>query len=156
MKARILVLVIVLSLALVSNVMALHDAPPPKAGINDIQVVFAALVGWPALLLALTSLGKKLGWLPDGSAPTFVYWANLVAFGAVGFLVFTGQLDLLASIDASFSTLAVIIANIAVLFGVFAPASLAANKFLYMHVRGAPFYGYSHTQAIGKAASKKK
>lgn len=156
MKNRVLFFMLVLSLLIASPVLAFQDAPPATPGIPEIGVVFGALVGWPAFLLAATSLFKKLGWVKDGATPTFVYWANVLAFGGVAFFVFTGQLDLLSSIDAGFGTLAVIVSNIVVLFGVLFPASLASNKLLYLHVRGYPVVGYSHTRAIGNQSGKKK
>lgn len=156
MKNKILLFMLIFPLLFASPVFALQDEPPVAVGIPEISVVFAALVGWPAFLLALTSLLKALGWVKDGMTPTFVYWANVVAFVGVSYFVFTGQLDLLASVDTGFGTLAVIVSNIVILFGALFPASLASNKFMYLHVRGYPVVGFSHTRAIGKQGSKKK
>jgi len=150
-----LVVVFALALALATPVLALQEEPS-SPGISDVVVIFTALVGWPALLLAVTGLLKALGIVKDGATPTFVYWANIAAFVGVAYFVLTGNLDLLASIDAGFGTLAVIVTNIVVLFGVLFPSSLAANKFMYLHVRGYPVVGYSHTRAIGMKNSKKK
>lgn len=156
MKKATLFVVLIVTFALTAPALALQGETPNPPGIPEIGVIFGALVGWPAFLLAVTSLFKKLGWVKDGTTPTFVYWANVVAFAGVAYFVFSGQLDLLSSIDAGFGTLAVIVTNIVILFGALFPAALASNKFMYLHVRGYPVVGYSHTRAIGMKNSKKK
>lgn len=153
---KILPLIVLLTLLMVTPVLALQEEPPVSPGIDEVSVIFAALVGWPSLLMALTNLLKMVGFLPDGSAPKFTYWANLVAFVGTAVFVFTGQLDLLASVDQGFSTLAVIVGNVIVLFGSLFPASLAVNKMVYQEVRGYPVIGYSNSQALGKKSSVKK
>lgn len=147
-----------LLLALVPPALALgmagHQEPLPTPTVPDVVVIFGALVGWPAFLLYLTSLLKKIGWVSDGLTPTFVFYANVVAFGLTSILVFTGKIDLLNSIDQSLGTVALILSNLLILLGGLFPASLAVNKFFYLHTRGYPLVGYTHTKAIGKVKKK--
>lgn len=122
---------------------------PPATGLDAAWAALIALVGWPAFQVAAVNLLKLIKVVPDGAAGTVTFWSGAVAFLGVAYLVFTGQLDLLSSLDATLGDLAVLIGNIIVILGGFT-ASLAVNKLTYGHVRGYPLIGFSHSVAKAK------
>lgn len=121
----------------------------PATGLDAAWAAFIALVGWPAFQVAVVNLLKLIKVVPDGAARTVTFWSSALVFVGVAYLVFTGQLDILSSLDATLSGLAVLVGNIIVILGGFT-ASLAVNKFTYGHVRGYPLVGYSHSSAKAK------
>ena len=139
------ILFIALILFGVSPVFALQD-PTPAPTIDIAWAAFFALVGWPAFQVAVINLLKIVKIVPDGAAGKVTFWSSAVAFVGVAVLVFTGQLDLLSTIDATLSNLAILVGNIIVILGG-SVASLAFNKFYYGQVRGLPLFGYSHSLA---------
>jgi len=109
--------------------------------INDLFPLFAALVGFPALVAVGVNIAKKAGWLNDGSAPTVVFWVNIAGFIGVGVLYFTGNLPLLNQIDAQLG----LTAEFLLTLGAFV-FQLGAAKVAHASLRGAP--------GIGKSFSK--
>lgn len=122
---------------------------PPVTGLDAAWAAFIALVGWPAFQVAVVNLLKLIKVVPDGLAGTVTFWSSALVFLGAAYLVFSGQLDILSSLDATLSNLAVLIGNIIVILGGFT-ASLAVNKFTYGHVRGYPLIGFSHSSAKAK------
>ena len=146
-SVRFLVLVTVVTLMLaVFAVPALAQGETPPATPPDLSAAwgaFLALVGWPAFLVAAINLLKFAHILPDGWAGKVTYWVNVAAFVGVAYLVFSGQTNMLTSIDSALSTFAKVLVDILILLGG-GVASLAMNKFYYGQVRGYPLIGFTH------------
>lgn len=112
--------------------------------INLIVSAFSALVGFPAFLAALINLLKFLNVLADGAADGFNFWANVLAFVAVGVAVFTGQTDVLNWIDQNLVGLARILVDILVLLGGGLTSMVMARKY-HAGLRGLPVVGKSYS-----------
>lgn len=104
---------------------------------------FVAMVGWPAFQVALTNILKLLKILPDGYADKVTFWSSAGIFILICYLVFTGRVDLIDTIDAALSGFAKILVDIGILLGG-GVASLAMNRLYYRHTVGYPVIGYSH------------
>jgi len=112
--------------------------------INLILSAFSTLVGFPAFLTALINLLKFLKVLPDGTADGFNFWANVVAFVAVGVAVFTGKTDVLNWVDANLVGLARILVDVLVLLGGGLTSMVMARKY-HSGLRGLPVVGTSYS-----------
>ena len=108
--------------------------------LNLIFPALIALIGFPALLAAIINAGKYFGVLPDGIAPKFVLYANLIALVGVGYLVATGNQPLLNMIDTQFGHLA---AFLVTLLGFI--SNLGTAKGFNNVLRGTPIIGFSHS-----------
>jgi hypothetical protein len=89
---------------------------------------FMALAGFPAFLAALINLLKFVKILPDGLAPAVNFWGNVLAFGAVAYFVFSGNLDILGGVDAALGGLAKLIADLLIILGVGFTSMVMAPK----------------------------
>lgn len=99
-----------------------------------------ALVGFPALVAAVTNLFKVFGWLKDGDAPNVSLFFNVLGFAGVFYLAVTNQLALLSAIDIQLG----ILASFLVAFTSFA-VEIGLTKLFHNGFRGLPFIGYSHS-----------
>ncbi len=106
--------------------------------LNEIANIVALLIGFPAFLSAALNLGKYFNWIKDGQAPTIILWANLVAFVAVSVAVYTGNLDLVGSVDNQLDTFA----KFLVAFTTFV-AELGLTKVAHVSLKGTPVIGHS-------------
>lgn len=111
--------------------------------INLVLQAFAALVGFPAFLAAVINILKRFG-LPDNTANTVNFWANIAAYAGVAFLVFTGRLELLGGIDITLGGLAKLLADILVILGG-SLTSMAMARQYHSGLRGLPLVGTSHS-----------
>lgn len=118
---RVLVLLIVfvlLSLFVVPSAMAM--APRQSAPFGDVLsqvvVLIGGLVGFPAALAGILALAIRFG-LPAAYAATITFWANAAAFVGIFYLVLTGQVPLVSSIDATLGHVAQLIAYILLILG---------------------------------------
>ncbi len=108
--------------------------------LNLVLTIVAGLVGFPLLLAALINLGKLLGIIPDGAAPTANMIGNLIAYVVVAVLVLLGKTDLIPGVDVQLSALA----DLLLAVGAFL-VSLKATKASNDHVlEGLPLVGYAH------------
>ena len=100
----------------------------------------AGLVGFPAIVSAVINALKYFG-LPDGYAGILNFWANLLAYVAVGVLVYLGKVDLLPGVDLLLGNVAqFLLAALAFL------SSLGVTKAFHAKVlRGLPLVGFSHS-----------
>jgi len=112
--------------------------------INLIVAAFSALVGFPAFLAALINLLKFLKIVPDGAADAVNFWANVIAFVAVGVLVFTGETDILSWIDGTLAGVAKILVDILVILGGGLTSMVMARKY-HAGLKGLPVIGTSHS-----------
>lgn len=103
---------------------------------------FVALAGVATLLAVIVNIGKALGWVKDGHAPTWAILLNLITFASfVLTRLFVPEIDI-AGADATAAELANILS------AVFAfVVQLGVSKGANAIVRGAPLVGYSHSQA---------
>lgn len=139
----VLVFMVAFSFVLANTVFAAPAVQASAPSINDVWMIFIALVGWPAFRVAAINLLKYVG-LPDGSAGKISYAADVVFFGIVAYLVFSGQLTFVTGLDALLGNLAVLIGNILIVLGGFS-GSRTVGKFIYSHTRGDTLLGYHHT-----------
>jgi tellurite resistance protein TehA-like permease len=105
---------------------------------------FAALIGFPALLAALINVAKLVGILPDGMAPKIVLYVNLLALVGVGYLAFTGKVDLLVVIDQQLG----VVATFLLMFATFV-TELGLTKGMNNALRGTPIIGYNRPKDDG-------
>lgn len=102
---------------------------------------FLALGGVAALVAILVNVGKQIGWVPDGSAPTAALGLNLVAFVAFVLLkIFAPEMDV-AGLDAGAQQLATILVQVLAFV-----MQLGASRVANAAVRGTPIIGYSHSE----------
>lgn len=106
--------------------------------INDLFPLFASLVGFPAFVAALVNVAKHFKWLSDGQAPKVVFWINVAGFVGVAAAYFTGNFDLLASIDAQLGSLALFLLSLVSFIG-----ELGLAKLYHAGLKGAPVVGKS-------------
>jgi len=106
--------------------------------INDIYVIFASLLGFPAFIAAGVNVAKYFQLLNDGSAPKVVLWANIVLFVGVAVAFFTGNIDLLTRLDAEVGNVALFMLS----FIAFV-SSLGVAKIYHAGLRGTPVIGES-------------
>lgn len=115
--------------------------PTPPEPIGLLQAAIAlltGLVGFPAALGGVLALLNKLA--PAVFTPELSSWisfaANIVMFGVIAYLVFTGQSSLVSSLDSAFAGFAKLVADIAVIVGGFT-INVASVPFYAKHARGA-------------------
>lgn len=96
--------------------------------LNAAIQILIGLVGFPAALSALLALAMKFG-LSDVLASQISFWANVVAFAGIAYLVFSGQTALVVIIDASLAGLAKLLADILVILGGFAVSLTSTAKY---------------------------
>jgi hypothetical protein len=112
--------------------------------INQLFPLFAALVGFPAIVAAGINTAKYFGLLTDGQAPAVVFWVNLVGFVGVGVAYFTGNLPLLSQIDSQLGSVSAFLLS----FVAFVSQLKGANAY-HAALRGSPVIGKSFTKSYG-------
>ena len=108
--------------------------------LTTVITIFATLLGFPALLTTVVSVGKQFGWIKDGWADKFVFGANLLVFLGVGIASLTGNIELVGDIDVRLAAIAKVLAA----FAVFA-TEMGFTRVWYSAMRGAPVIGYSYS-----------
>ena len=109
-----------------------------------LEPIFAAalaLGGAAALIAALVNVGKQIGVVPDGKAPTASLLLNLVLFVGVALAgVFAPTLDLvkLDGIAGDLAQILTLAFGIATQFGL--------TKQIAEALKGAPVIGFSHSK----------
>ena len=108
--------------------------------LKEFDIIFAALVGIPALITVLINVCKQLGFIKDGIAGKVSQWANLVVYLGL-FVVKTykpdfdfGPLDEMAGVIAQFGV------GIVALI----PMGMFVSGKTYGAVRGMPLIGKSY------------
>ena len=107
--------------------------------LTEVFPVFAALLGFPALLAAAVNLMKVFG-LPDGQATKVVTYANLAALIGVFVLLGMGRVPLLMMIDDQLGAVAIFL----LAFTTFA-AEIGLTKIFHEALKGVPFIGKSYS-----------
>jgi non-ribosomal peptide synthetase component E (peptide arylation enzyme) len=107
--------------------------------LTEVFPVFAALVGFPAILAAGINLLKVFG-LPDGAALKVVTYANILAFVAVFVLLSMGKMPVLALVDEELGKLAVFVIS----FTAFA-TEIGLTKIFHEALKGIPLIGKSYS-----------
>ncbi|MBX3004577.1 MAG: hypothetical protein KF821_01970 [Anaerolineales bacterium] len=103
---------------------------------------FLALAGVAALVAVLVNIGKLVGWVPDGAAPTAALLLNLGAFVVfAGLKIYAPDVDV-AGLDAGAQQIATILVQVLAFV-----AQLGVSRAANAAVRGVPVIGYSHSQA---------
>lgn len=100
-------------------------ASPMQAPSGDVLVfvqlaiaAFTALIGWPALLSTIVSVLIYFGKLSTAAADVFIFWANVLVFGAILILALLGKIDLVNQVDSTFGNLAQLVTYILIILGV--------------------------------------
>lgn len=118
---RLTLLTVVLLMVLApAPVMALQTDPPASDVGSIAQVAIAAFIAlefWPALLAVILTALQYFG-VSAETAERINFWANLVLFGGIFFLVATGQIDLVGKLDSIFGNAAQLLTYLLVLIGV--------------------------------------
>lgn len=76
---------------------------------EQLIATFASLGGVAALIAVLINIGKTIGWVKDGQAPTWSAGANLIGLIALFVLQATGHTDLVPGLDTQASELAAVL-----------------------------------------------
>lgn len=133
----------------VPEAFALQTQPPgsPSDVIVLAGAIFAALTGVPGFIASLINLLKLLKVVTDGSAPTWSFWLNIIAYAGVFIAVTLGKTNILAPIDAAFGQLAGIISHIIILLGG-AAVSMAMTAFWHRSLKAGnvPLLGTSYNK----------
>ena len=108
---------------------------------NDIFVLFASLVGFPAFVAAVVNTLKYFNVLIDGQAPKVVLWFTIAGFVLTGVLFFMGQVDLLTRIDAALGSYALFLITFVSFIG-----DLGLAKLYNLGLKGTPVIGKSFTK----------
>ena len=82
-----------------------------------VLAAFTALVGWPALLSAITQLVEWVKPSLSQYEGIFHFWANALVFAGIGYLAYTNQLPLVSTLDVDFSQLAKLVLDVLVALG---------------------------------------
>jgi len=98
---------------------------------------FLLLSGFAALVAALINVGKAIGIVPDGSAPTVSGFLNLAGF--VAFVVAKVVNFDVAQFDPLLATVANLIMLVLGLLG-----QIGISRAVNAGIRGVPLIGYSH------------
>ena len=109
--------------------------------INELFPLFASLVGFPALVAAAVNVAKYFDFLPDGAAPAVVFWVNIAGFVGVAVVYFTGNLEVLAKIDAILGDVATFLLS----FVAFV-SQLGFAKLYHAGLKGSPVIGKSNSE----------
>ena len=112
--------------------------------INDLFPLFASLIGFPAFIAAGVNVLKYFNVLPDGAAPTVIFWVNVAGFVGVAVAYFTGNLELLTQIDEQLGSLALFLLSFVSFIG-----ELGFAKLYHAGLRGAPVVGKSYSLPQG-------
>jgi len=114
----------VISLLLVLSLTLIAARPLQEAPSGDVLLylqlaiaAFTALIGWPALLSVIVVALQYFGRLSNTAAEQFLFWANVLGFGAVFVLALLGKIDLVNQIDATLGTLAKLLTYVLILLG---------------------------------------
>ncbi len=115
---------VLISLVLVISIMMIAAAPM-QAPSGDILIfvqlamaAFAALIGWPALLSTIVSALIYFGKISQATADVFMFWANVLVFGAIFILALLGKIDLVNQVDSTFGNLAQLVTYLLIVLGV--------------------------------------
>ena len=108
---------------------------------NQLFPLFASLVGFPALVAAVTNIAKNYGWISDGSAPKVVGWLTLAGFLGVAVAYFTGNIPVIATVDFQLGGLASFLLTLAAFVG-----DLGLAKVYHTGLRGTPVIGKSFSK----------
>lgn len=161
MKMRIwslFLLVIAVLFLTVTPVLAMQTTPPTDAGeiIKLAGLLFASLVNIPGFVTILINLLKWVKFLPDGYAPTFNLWANILIYAGVFVLVILGKTDVLAPIELAFAGINKVLLDLLILLGGSA-VSMGLSGVYHGWLRKAqvPLFGYSYSAAPIPVKSKK-
>jgi hypothetical protein len=109
--------------------------------INSIFSIFAALVGFPALIAAGVNVAKYFKLVGDTQAPKVVFWANIVLFVGVAVAFFTGNLPLLNQLDTQMGNIAAFMLTFVAFI-----TDLGLAKAYHTGLRGTPVIGKSYSQ----------
>jgi hypothetical protein len=143
MKKKVFVSLL-LAFALAAVVMVVpafaQGETPPPPNINDIFIIVASLVGFPACLAVGINVGKAWLNLPDGLAPKITLWATLAVFVGCGVALFTGHLEIVRAIDIQLGYVATFLLT----FSAFV-TELGLAKFWHFTLKGTPVIGKSFT-----------
>jgi len=108
--------------------------------LTDLFTGFLALAGVAALIAALINVGKAIGWVPDGAAPKFSLWLNLVFFALFVILsIFKPDVDI-AGLDANAQAVAQLMIGALAFIG-----QLGVSRVSNAALRGTPLVGFSHS-----------
>jgi len=107
---------------------------------NQIFVIFAALVGFPAFVAAVVNVLKYFKVISDGQAPAVVLWTTVVGFVGVGIAYYTGNIQILETVDVQLG----LFAQFIVTFLAFA-TDLGLAKVFHAGLRGTPVIGTSYS-----------
>lgn len=150
MKRVLFVCVLVLSLfAFAAPVQAapLAQEVEPIVDPNALLLTFLSLTGVAGLGAALANLAKKIKLpngnplLPDGKAPTFSLWYNLIGYAALVILQTSGKADLIPIIDVNADLAAKVVFAVCALLGQLYVSRKAHDDVL----AGMPVIGTSHS-----------
>jgi hypothetical protein len=107
---------------------------------NQIFVIFATLVGFPALVAAVVNVLKYFNVVTDTQAPKAVSILTLLGFVGVGIAYYTGNVPILSGIDAQLGQVATFLTT----FLAFV-IDLGLAKVAHASLRGTPFIGKSYS-----------
>jgi hypothetical protein len=116
----------------IPSIAAYAQTPTPPSLPDLVTValtILTSLVGFPAALAALINIGLKLGLLDAAKAAWVSFGANVIAFGVIFYLVFTGGVGIISPLDASLSGLAKLLADILIVLGGFAVSFSNTGKY---------------------------
>jgi len=107
---------------------------------NQIFVIFATLVGFPALVAAVVNVLKYFNIVADTQAPKVVSILTLVGFVGVGIAYYAGYVPVLAGLDAQMG----LIAQFLTTFLAFV-VDLGLAKVAHAGLKGVPVIGKSYS-----------
>lgn len=113
--------------------------PAPVPSLDDLFTTLKNLGGFALLVTALVNAGKKVGWVPDGSAPTASLVLNGLGLLSLIILQISGNFNLVPILDQNAGALAnVLNAVLALVFQVY-----VSRKGHDSVLAGMPFIGKS-------------
>jgi hypothetical protein len=108
--------------------------------LNPYVVLLSSMVGFGSLVSILVSVGKKIGFIKDGTAQWWVLGFNILGLALViSRQIFFPFVDL-GELDKGFGLVAQLV-NIALVL----VATFGGSKLGYSILRGMPLIGFSHT-----------
>ena len=119
----------------------------PLANPDALLLTFLSLTGVAALGAALANLAKQIKLpngnplLPDGKAPTFSLWYNLIGYAVLVILQTSGKADLIPIIDVNADLAAKVVFAVCALLGQLLVSRKAHDEVL----AGMPVIGTSHS-----------
>jgi hypothetical protein len=108
--------------------------------VQTLTTTVLGMAGFGACVSVLVNLFKELGWVKDGTAPTWVTGFNVAGIAALFVAQAAGAQFDLASMDAKLGD----VARLAVTVGELVIA-LGGSKIFYSVVKGTPGIGASNT-----------